>query len=95
MTKTMNNDKPTFIESRRTFLKGTAYTVAGAALAKGVFETIADTPAMAEESKFTPTPKTLAFYPPLSEWDSFTELDGKDWKRGGTGRNGVESEDNR
>ncbi|MEA3492743.1 MAG: molybdopterin-dependent oxidoreductase [Campylobacterota bacterium] len=93
MTKSMNSDKPSFIESRRTFLKGTAYTVAGAALAKGVFETIADTPAVAD-SKFTPTPKTLAFYPPLEEWDSFTELDGNDWKRGGTGRKGVQSESN-
>ena len=93
MTKSMNSNQPAFFESRRNFLKGTAYTVAGAAMAKGVFEAIADTPAMAE-SKFTPTPKSLAFYPPLEEWDSFTELDGNDWKRGGTGRNGVQSEEN-
>ena len=90
----MNSEKPTFIESRRSFLKGTAYTVAGAALAKGVFETIAETPATAAESKFTPTPKVLSFYPPLEEWDSFTELDGNDWKRGGVGRRGVQSESN-
>ena len=90
----MNNthDK-TFIEGRRSFLKGTAYSVAGATLAAGVFKTVAQTPAMAE-TKFTPTPKTLAFYPPLKEWDSFRELDGDDWKRGGTLRNGVQSEDN-
>jgi len=94
MTKSMNDKKPTFIESRRTFLKGTAYTVAGASLAKGVFETIIDTPATAQESSFTPTPKTLSFYPPLAEWDSFRELDGQDWKRGGTTRNGVQSEEN-
>jgi anaerobic selenocysteine-containing dehydrogenase len=90
----MNNKKPSFIEGRRNFLKGTAYTVAGATLAKGVFETIASTPAMAEESKFTATPKTLSFYPAFDEWDSFTELDGNDWKRGGTLRNGVRSDDN-
>jgi len=94
MTKTMNTEKPSFIEGRRNFLKGTAYTVAGTALVKGVFDTIVTTPAMAEDSKFTPTPKTLSFYPPLDEWDSFTELDGNDWKRGGTGRNGVASENN-
>ena len=35
-----------FIESRRSFLKGTAYTVAGATLAKGVFSTIAETPVL-------------------------------------------------
>ncbi len=82
-----------FLEGRRSFLKGTAYSVAGATLAAGVFKTVADTPAHAE-TKFTPTPKTLAFYPPLEEWDSFTELSGEDWKRGGTSRHGVQSEDN-
>jgi len=95
MTKSMNNDKSAFVESRRTFLKGSAYTVAGATLAAGVFKTVADTPAMAEENKFTATPETLSFYPPLEEWDSFTELDGDDWKRGGTARNGVQSETNK
>jgi hypothetical protein len=34
MTKSMNNEQPTFVESRRTFLKGTAYSVAGATLAQ-------------------------------------------------------------
>jgi len=94
MTKSMNDthDK-TFIEGRRSFLKGTAYSVAGATLATGVFKTVAQTPAMAE-TKFTATPKTLSFYPPLEEWDSFRELDGNDWKRGGTSRNGVQSESN-
>ena len=38
-------NKSTFVESRRTFLKGTAYSVAGATLAAGVFKTVADTPA--------------------------------------------------
>ena len=80
MTKSMNNEQPNFIEGRRNFLKGTAYSVAGVTLVAGVFETIATTPAMAE-TKFTPTPKTLSFYPPLEEWDSFDELDGDDWKR--------------
>jgi len=71
----MNTEDKNFIEGRRSFLKGTAYSVAGATLAAGVFKTVADTPAMAE-TKFTPTPKTLSFYPPLEEWDSFTELSG-------------------
>jgi hypothetical protein len=98
MTKSMNNEESTFqegkfVESRRTFLKGTAYSVAGATLATGVFKTLVETPAHAE-TKFTATPKTLAFYPPLEEWDSFTELSGNDWKRGGTSRNGVQSETN-
>jgi len=94
MTKSMKNDN-NFIEGRRSFLKGTAYSVAGATLAAGVFETIVDTHAMAEGKKFTSTPKTLSFYPPLQEWDSFKELDGSDWKRGGTGRNGVRTETNK
>ena len=94
MTKSMKNDN-NFIEGRRSFLKGTAYSVAGATLAAGVFETIVDTPAMAEDKKFTATPKTLSFYPTLQEWDSFKELDGNDWKRGGVGRNGVRSETNK
>jgi anaerobic selenocysteine-containing dehydrogenase len=93
MTKSMNTEDKNFIEGRRSFLKGTAYTVAGASLATGVFKAVIDTPAVAE-TKFTPTPKTLAFYPPFSEWDSFTELSGEDWKRGGTGRNGVWSAEN-
>jgi len=94
MVKKMNDKSSSFFESRRTFLKGTAYTVAGATLAKGVFSTMVDTPAYAEDTKFTATPENLSFYPPLAEWDSFTELDGQDWKRGGVGRNGVASEDN-
>jgi len=93
MTK-VNNEQPTFVESRRTFLKGTAYTVAGASLATGVFKTIVETPASAEDSKFSVIPKTLSFYPPLEEWDSFKELDGNDWKRGGAGRNGIVSDNN-
>ena len=93
MTK-VNNEQPVFVESRRTFLKGTAYTVAGASLATGVFKTIVETPAEAEEGKFAAIPKTLSFYPPLDEWDSFKELDGSDWKRGGAGRNGIRSESN-
>ena len=94
MVKKMNNEKSSFFESRRSFLKGTSYAVAGAVVAKGVFSTVVDTPLMAEETKFTSTPDNLAFYPPHAEWDSFTELDGQDWKRGGVGRNGVKSKDN-
>lgn len=90
----MNQTTTSFFESRRTFLKGSAYGIAGIGLAKGVFSTIINTPAVAG-TKFTSTPKTLAFYPPFNQWDSFTELDGTDWKRGGTGRNnGIASEDN-
>ena len=40
MTKSMKNENPSFIEGRRSFLKGTAYSVAGATLAAGVFETV-------------------------------------------------------
>ena len=94
MVKKMNKTTSSFFESRRTFLKGTAYTVAGATVAKGVFTTIVDTPAMAEETKFTATPQSLSFYPPLEEWNNFQELDGSDWKRGGVSRNGIRSKDN-
>lgn len=55
-----------YLQSRRTFLKGAAFTVAGAAIAKGVFTT----DAMAEsvtQSKFTNTPDSLSFYP---QWRS-------------------------
>jgi len=90
----MNEKSSSFFESRRNFLRGTAYTVAGATVAKGVFSTIVDTPAMADDSKFTATPESLSFYPAHDEWDSFTELDGLDWKRGGVGRKGVQSADN-
>ncbi len=82
-----------YLQSRRTFLKGAAFSVAGISIAKGVFtsDAIADS---IKESKFTNTPDTLSFYPPVEEWDSFLELDGVDWKRGGIGRNGVQSESN-
>ena len=82
-----------YLESRRTFLKGTALTVAGAAIAKGVFSTDAAAESI-KQSKFTNTPDTLSFYPPLNEWDNFQELDGTDWKRGGINRHGVQSEEN-
>ena len=87
----MSKENNMFIESRRTFLKGTAFTVAGAVMAKGVFTTIVDTEAVAEDSNLSKTNQSLSFYPPLEQWDSYTELDGKDWKRGGTGRNGGTS----
>jgi anaerobic selenocysteine-containing dehydrogenase len=82
-----------YLESRRTFLKGAAFTVAGAAIAKGVFSTDAAAESV-ENSKFTNTPDSLSFYPPLDQWDSFQELDGTDWKRGGIDRHGVQSEEN-
>lgn len=95
MTKKIDIKQPIFLESRRSFLRGTAYTVTGVALAKGVFETIIDTPAVATEPNIGATKGgELAFYPPFANWDSFKELDGDDWKRGGTGRNGVKSESN-
>ena len=82
-----------YLQSRRTFLKGAAFSVAGVALAKGVFATDAAAESV-ENSKFTNTPDTLDFYPDHSEWDNFQELDGADWKRGGIERNGVRSENN-
>jgi len=82
-----------YLESRRTFLKGAAFTVAGATIAKGVFTTdaIADS---VSQSKFTNTPDSLSFYPPMDQWSDFKELDGDDWKRGGIDRHGVRSESN-
>jgi len=80
-------------ESRRTFLKGAAFTVAGASLATGVFETVAEANNEVT-AEFTNTPESLDFYPPLEKWDSFRELDGDDWKRGGINRKGVKSKDN-
>jgi len=82
-----------YLESRRTFLKGAAFTVAGAAIAKGVFETDAVAESVTS-SKFTNTPDSISFYPPVEEWNSYQELDGADWKRGGIERNGVQSEEN-
>ena len=82
-----------YLQSRRSFLKGAAFTVAGAAIAKGVFTT----DAMAEsvnDSKFTNTPDSLSFYPPQDQWEGFSELSGEDWKRGGIDRHGVASDDN-
>ena len=82
-----------YLQSRRTFLKGAAFSVAGVAIAKGVFTTDAVAESVTD-SKFTNTPKTISFYPPESEWDSFKELDGTDWKRGGIERHGVRSAEN-
>ncbi len=82
-----------YLESRRTFLKGAAFTVAGAAIAKGVFTTDALAESVSE-SKFTNTPDSLSFYPPLDQWEDFKELDGDDWKRGGIDRKGVQSAEN-
>ena len=82
-----------YLESRRTFLKGAAFTVAGAAIAKGVFTTDAIAESV-HESKFTDTPDSLSFYPSHDQWENFQELSGEDWKRGGISRHGVESESN-
>lgn len=82
-----------YLESRRTFLKGAAFSVAGVAIAKGVFTTDAIAESVSD-SKFTNTPDSLSFYPPLDQWDDFKELDGQDWKRGGIARKGVQSEEN-
>ncbi|MFA6760475.1 MAG: molybdopterin-dependent oxidoreductase [Sulfuricurvum sp.] len=82
-----------YLESRRTFLKGAAFTVAGASIAKGVFSTDAVAESV-KDTKFTNTPDQLHFYPDHSEWDSFAELDGTDWKRGGINRKGVRSSSN-
>ena len=82
-----------YLQSRRTFLKGAAFSVAGAAIAKGVFTADAMAESV-EESKFTNTPDSLSFYPPMEEWADFKELDGNDWKRGGIERHGVRSDSN-
>jgi len=82
-----------YLQSRRTFLKGAAFTVAGAAIAKGVFTADAQAESVSQ-SKFTDTPDSLSFYPPLDQWDDFKELDGDDWKRGGISRKGVKTPDN-
>ena len=82
-----------YLQSRRTFLKGAAFTVAGTAIAKGVFTTDALAESVSD-SKFTNTPDSLSFYPPMEEWSDFKELDGDDWKRGGIDRKGVRSESN-
>jgi len=82
-----------FLENRRKFLKGSVGAVAGASIAVGVFSNV-----VAEESpediKFNSTPDTLSDYPPFEQWDSFVELDGDDWKRGGIERRGVQSASN-
>ncbi|HIC78371.1 MAG TPA: twin-arginine translocation signal domain-containing protein, partial [Sulfurovum sp.] len=90
----MNETKSSFFESRREFLKGTAYTVAGATVAKGVFSTIVETPVFADEGEKIVAPVNLERYPDPENWDSYFELDGDDWKRGGVGRKGVKSKEN-
>ncbi len=82
-----------YLQSRRTFLKGAAFSVAGVAIARGVFSTDAIAESVTE-SKFTNTPSSLSFYPEHKDWDNFAELDGTDWKRGGIGRHGVKSAEN-
>ncbi len=82
-----------YLESRRSFMKGAAFTVAGAAIAKGVFSADAIAESVSD-SKFTNTPDTLSFYPPLEQWEDFKELSGEDWKRGGINRKGVRSAEN-
>jgi len=94
MVKKMNETKSSFFESRREFLKGTAYTVAGATVAKGVFSTIVETPVFADEGEKIVAPVNLERYPNPENWDSYFELDGDDWKRGGVGRKGVKSKEN-
>jgi len=76
--------------TRRTFLKGTAATIGGAALAKGLFEK-SNTPAVAETNEeITFTPERLDYYPPFDKWDNWREPDGDYWKKyGGALRNGV------
>jgi anaerobic selenocysteine-containing dehydrogenase len=82
-----------YLQSRRTFLKGAAFSVAGVAIAKGVFATDAAAESVSQ-SKFTDTPETISFYPDQKDWDNFAELDGTDWKRGGISRHGVASAEN-
>lgn len=82
-----------FLESRRDFLKGSALTFAGASVAVGVFSSVV---AEDKEAQISDKPLSNRFsaYPPHEEWDSFTELDGADWNRGGVGRKGIYSKSN-
>ena len=57
----------TYLQSRRTFLKGAAFSVAGVAIAKGVFSTDAVAESV-KDSKFTNTPDSLSFYPDHKEF---------------------------
>ena len=100
MVKKMNNNESSFFESRRSFLKGTSYAVAGAVVAKGVFtglEASTEAGEVTEDLGYDVaemTNGTPQHYPPFKKWDSWTELSGDDWKRGGIGRKGVKSEEN-
>ena len=56
-----------YLESRRSFLKGAAFSVAAVGIAKGVFTTDAVAESVSN-TKFTNTPDKLDFYPDVKEW---------------------------
>jgi len=81
-----------YLQSRRTFLKGAAFSVAGVAIAKGVFATDAAAESITS-SKFTNTPDSLSFIQMCLN-GQFQRIRWNDWKRGGIERHGVRSEEN-
>ncbi len=79
--------------SRRNFLKATAFTAGAAITAKGVVNSfVPELHAAEEQISFDKLPVTdgnFAAYPPHQNWDSWKELDGDDWKRGGVNRKSI------
>lgn len=79
--------------SRRNFLKATALTAGVAIAAKGVVTTLVPRlNALENEIGFDSIPVNdgnFSAYPPFEKWDSWRELDGDDWKRGGINRNKI------
>ena len=47
------------------------------------------TPAIADVHEKIIAPVNLEKYPNPEQWNSYHELDGNDWKRGGIVRNGI------
>jgi anaerobic selenocysteine-containing dehydrogenase len=81
--------------TRRNFLKASAFTVGGGVIATGVVKSfIPELTAgeSAENLTFDTIPVkngNFTAYPPFSKWNSWRELDGDDWKRGGIDRTDV------
>lgn len=79
--------------SRRNFLKATAFTAGAAITAKGVVNSfVPELHASEEQLSFDKMPVNdgnFTAYPPHKNWDSWKELDGDDWKRGGINRKNI------
>jgi anaerobic selenocysteine-containing dehydrogenase len=83
--------------NRRNFLQATAF-VGTVVAAKGVVQTFipelnavdTNNPAF---DKVDITNGDFSAYPPFEKWDSWKELDGDDWKRGGINRNDIKVRD--